>query len=354
MKKKNTARLRFIVMIAVLALVAVGYFTAFGIGNVCGIGFDSITLLCPLGSLLSMIAGKTAIPMAIVSIVAVFVVCVLLGKVFCSWVCPVHFLSKLKPGKKAGKKAAGASDDKAAGADDAEAAAADGAATADAAPAPLTESERKLLGKKGCGLCEHPCGKSKGIKLDSRHGILAAALVTTGIFGFPVFCIICPVGLTFISVMLIMRLFAFGEATWTIVLFVAIILVEVVLLPRWCKHFCPLGALLSLFSAANKTFVPKIDETKCLNTTANVECNRCVAACPEGINLHDIAKGETTLNDCSKCKACSDVCPASAITFEFLPGGKSTAKPQLVDNEGAASAAQTGKAAGGASGKAAE
>ena len=351
MKRKNTARLRFIVMIAVLALVAVGYFTAFGIGNVCGIGFDSITLLCPLGSLLSMIAGKTAIPMAVVSIVAVFVICVLLGKAFCSWVCPVHFLSKLKPGKKAGKKAAA---DEAAEAGEA---AAD-VASAGGAPAPLTESERKLLGKKGCGLCEHPCGKSKGIKLDSRHGILAAALVTTGIFGFPVFCIICPVGLTFISVMLIMRLFAFGEATWTIVLFVAIILVEVILLPRWCKHFCPLGALLSLFSAANKTFVPKIDESKCLNTTANVECNRCVAACPEGINLHDIAKGETTLNDCSKCKACSDVCPASAITFDFLPGGKSTAKPQLVGNEGAVNAAQAGnavgEAVGGASGKAAE
>lgn len=351
MKKRNTARLRFIVMIAVLALVAVGYFTAFGIGNVCGIGFDSITLLCPLGSLLSMIAGKTAIPMAVVSIVAVFVICVLLGKAFCSWVCPVHFLSKLKPGKKAGKKAAAGE------AAEAGEAAADGA-SAGGASAPLTESERKLLGKKGCGLCEHPCGKSKGIKLDSRHGILAAALVTTGIFGFPVFCIICPVGLTFISVMLIMRLFAFGEATWTIVLFVAIILVEVILLPRWCKHFCPLGALLSLFSAANKTFVPKIDESKCLNTTANVECNRCVAACPEGINLHDIAKGETTLNDCSKCKACSDVCPASAITFDFLPGGKSTAKPQLVGNEGAVSAEQAGnavgEAVGGASGKAAE
>ena len=343
MKKRNTARLRFIVMIAVLALVAVGYFTAFGIGNVCGIGFDSITLLCPLGSLLSMIAGRTAIPMAVVSIVAVFVICVLLGKAFCSWVCPVHFLSKLKPGKKAGKKAAAGE------AAEAGEAAADGA-SAGGASAPLTESERKLLGKKGCGLCEHPCGKSKGIKLDSRHGILAAALVTTGIFGFPVFCIICPVGLTFISVMLIMRLFAFGEATWTIVLFVAIILVEVILLPRWCKHFCPLGALLSLFSAANKTFVPKIDESKCLNTTANVECNRCVAVCPEGINLHDIAKGETTLNDCSKCKACSDVCPASAITFDFLPGGKSTVKPQLVGNEGAVSAEQAGKAAGDAAG----
>ncbi len=321
MKKKNTARTRFIVMIAVLALVAIGYFTAFGIGNVCGLGFDSITLLCPLGALLSMIAGKTAIPMAIVSIVAAFIVCVLLGRVFCSWVCPIHFLSKLKPRKRkdaqAGRDGVGGNEGRA----------------ADSPMAPLNESEQKLLSKKGCGLCEHPCGRSKGIKLDGRHGILVAALVSTGVFGFPVFCLVCPVGLTFITVFLLMRLFAFGEATWTIVLFVAVILAEVVLLPRWCKHFCPLGALLSLFSGANKTFVPKVDEGKCLNVTAGAECNRCVAVCPEGINLHDIAAGETTLNDCTKCKACSDVCPAGAITFDFLPGKDSTAKPRLVGDE---------------------
>ncbi len=323
MKNKNTARIRFIVMIAVLALVAIGYFTAFGIGNVCGIGFDSITLLCPLGALLSMIASKTAIPMAIVSVIAVFAICVLLGKVFCSWVCPVHFLSKLKPNKKKKKDANEASDSMQVRKDSARSNQVE----------PLTESEQKLLSKTGCGLCEHPCGKSKGIKLDSRHGILAAALVSTGIFGFPVFCLICPVGLTFITVFLLMRLFAFGEATWTIVLFAAIILVEVLLLPRWCKHFCPLGALLSLFSGANKTFVPKIDETKCLNTTTDAECNRCVAACPEGINLHDIAAGETTLNDCTKCKACSDACPTGSITFDFLPRNGATVKPQLVVNE---------------------
>ena len=334
MKKKNTARTRFIVTIAVLALVAIGYFTALGIGNVCGIGFDSITLLCPLGALLSMIASKTAIPMAIVSVIAAFVICVLLGKVFCSWVCPVHFLSKLKPRKK------GVASSGRAGAVAREGSAADGQM------APLSESERKLLSKKGCGSCGHPCGKSKGIKLDSRHGVLVAALVSTGIFGFPVFCLVCPVGLTFITVFLLMRLFAFGEATWTIVLFVAVILVEVILLPRWCKHFCPLGALLSLFSGANKTFVPKIDEGKCLNTTSGAECNRCVAACPEGINLHDVAAGETTLNDCTKCKACSDVCPAGAITFDFLPGKDASAKPQLAGDEGsAADAAAVGERA---------
>ena len=49
MKKLKTYRLRFLIMLALLAVVAVGYFTAGGIGNFCGIGFESITLLWRLG-----------------------------------------------------------------------------------------------------------------------------------------------------------------------------------------------------------------------------------------------------------------------------------------------------------------
>ena len=49
-------------MLGVLAVVAVGYFTSAGIGNLSGIGFGSITLLCPLGALLVMLSEKTLIP----------------------------------------------------------------------------------------------------------------------------------------------------------------------------------------------------------------------------------------------------------------------------------------------------
>ena len=94
MKKLKTYRLRFLIMLAVLAVVAVGYFMAGGIGNFCGIGFESITLLCPLGALLAMIAERTAIPMAVISVVVVLLVCIVLGKVFCAWVCPVHFMTR--------------------------------------------------------------------------------------------------------------------------------------------------------------------------------------------------------------------------------------------------------------------
>lgn len=334
MKKKNSLRVRFLVMLAVLAVVAVGYFTAGGIGNLCGIGFGDITLLCPLGALLAMLAQKTAIPLAVISVIVVLLICIVLGKVFCAWACPVHFLSRLRkprhgadPGPShAPAPTHGAADDPAA--PQASRAAQEGgipgcptqalhAAQEGVSPAAPAASP--------CSTCASPCGKSSGIKLDSRHGILAAALGSTLIFGFPVFCLICPVGLTFATVLLGMRLFAFGEATWTIVAFVAIIAVEVLLLPKWCKRFCPLGALLSLFSGLNRTFQPQVNAETCLREGRGKACNLCEKACPEGINLHDIAAGETTLNDCSKCRACADVCPEGAITFPLLPKKKTTA-----------------------------
>ncbi|WP_239443066.1 4Fe-4S binding protein [Gordonibacter sp. An230] len=346
MKKFNSARLRFLIMLAVLAVVAVGYFTAGGIGNFCGIGFGTITLLCPLGALLAMIAERTAIPMAVVSVLAVLAVCVVLGKVFCAWACPVHFMARgKKKGKRGASRASGSSaeggvgsssvaasssgdaDDPAASrgaADDLAAPSLHAAQAGESmvqavAPAPERDKSPGMVSRSACSACASPCGKAKGIKIDSRHGILAAALGSTLVFGFPVFCLICPVGLTFATVLLVMRLFAFGDTTWTVLAFPAIIAIEVLLLPKWCQRFCPLGALLSLFSGLNRTFRPRIDSEKCLLEGCGLSCNLCERACPEGINLHDVAAGETTLNDCSKCRACADVCPEHAISFPFLP-----------------------------------
>ena len=72
--KTRTYRLRMVIALAILAVVAVGYFAAGGIGNICGIGFESLTLLCPLGALMALLAEKTAIPVAVISVVAVLLV----------------------------------------------------------------------------------------------------------------------------------------------------------------------------------------------------------------------------------------------------------------------------------------
>ncbi len=293
MNNLKSYRLRLLAMLAVLAIVAVGYFTTTGIGNTCGFGWGDITLLCPLGALMSMLATKTAIPAAILSVMGALIICLVLGKVFCAWVCPVHFLSPAKKSR---------------------------------------HGRKRLCTAAACATCAASCRKRTGVHLDSRHAILAGALITSLIFGYPVFCLACPVGLSFATVLLVMQLFAFGKTTWTIIVFPAIVFVELFILPRWCHNLCPLGALLSLFSVGNKTFRPTIDADACMQTSEGKSCNLCAEVCPEGINLHDSALGRTTLNDCSKCRACADACPRHAITFPLLATkGGPTAKGDAGD-----------------------
>ena len=151
----------------------------------------------------------------------------------------------------------------------------------------------------------------------SRFLVLGATLLTTAAFGFPVFCLVCPVGLTFGTLVVVWRLFQFSEVTWSLLVFPAILVLELVVLRKWCHRFCPLGALLSLIARGNRTFRPQANADACLHAAHGERCNRCADVCPEGVNLHDKTVS-APMNECVKCRACADACPMHAITFPLL------------------------------------
>lgn len=159
--------------------------------------------------------------------------------------------------------------------------AAKGSEAADA-PAPLSADEQAAL--SGCG---HSCSScaEKRATFDSRHVILGGSLLSAAVFGFPVFCLICPIGLTFATIVLVMRLFAFGDVAWGVILVPALLLAEVVFFRKWCSKFCPISALMSLVGKANRTFVPAIDNAKCRESAQGTSCEACAAVCPQGINV---------------------------------------------------------------------
>lgn len=340
----NTKRLRTIIPLAVIGVIAVGFATHVGVGTLSAIGWQDISLLCPLGALLTMIATKTMIPRAVVSIVIALALILLFARAFCGWVCPVPVVSKIRglfSKKTSNTDLTGTgvlpADENPLVKPGVKGSVADGTATADSptadaaedAPAPLSASEQAALSS-----CAGSCAScaEKRAKLDSRHVVLGGSLLTAAIFGFPVFCLICPIGLTFATIVLVMRLFAFGDVAWGVILVPALLLAEVVFFRKWCSTFCPISALMSLVAKANRTFVPMVDDAKCRESARGTSCEVCAAVCPQGINVRHPEAG-MSFSECTKCRACVDACPTKAIKMPFLPRKAAAAAPLAEDDE---------------------
>lgn len=198
----------------------------------------------------------------------------------------------------------------------------DGEGAADTVAAASVTRTRAIFGTKSVEAEQNEGASAQtaaGEACDAVADAACDAVASAAIFGFPVFCLICPVGLTFATVLLIMRLFAFGDVTWAVVVVPLVLLIEAVFLRKWCGKFCPLGALISLVSGANRTLRPHVDDASCLFTSKGVRCFACSKACPEHLDVRRPQLSEEALGNCTKCRECADACPAKAISFPVLP-----------------------------------
>ena len=318
--KLTVSRVRTIVLIVAFFGIALGLAFHIGWGNLSSMGIGAITAICPLGALETLVASQTFIPRVIIALVAIVIIAILVGRMFCSWICPVPPLSKFfHPAKKGeGESSSGTA-------------------------VPLTEAEKAALkaavshdgegcgGKSGhhCGACGSlPAvgGKRDGRKIDSRHWVLGGSLVSAAIFGFPVFCLICPVGLTFATVIALVRALGYQEPTWSLLVFPAILIVELVVLRKWCHRLCPMGALLSLLNWGNNKIRPKVNESACLRSAKGIDCQVCVKVCPEQLDPHS-----GRIPECTKCGLCVDACPSKAISLLGRAPAKAGAPAPVCD-----------------------
>lgn len=270
MRKPPLSKIRTLVALTILLVACVGLAFHSGTGTYSAFGLGEFSLLCPLGGLEVLLASKTLIPRVLFSLIIVAVICLAVGRAWCAWGCPVNLVRKIVGSKQ---------------------------------PRPEQATCKSTL--------------KETLGHDKRLWVLAGLIVATLVVGFPVFCLICPVGLVFGTVASVWHLIQFNDVNWGLLVFPAALIVEVVVIKKWCITICPIAGLLSLFGRAAKAFRPRVDATACRKSNGAV-CHACYDACPETIDLHSMhAKGE--LADCTRCGECKQVCPTGAISMGLIP-----------------------------------
>lgn len=329
MKKFFTGpRLRALAALAFFLLFLLGLAVHTGWGTPSSFGIAEIAAICPLGNLEAMLASKTFLPRALVGFAVFLVVAALLGRFFCGWLCPVPWvekaLSKLRaPGRRFGlglKESPAASETPRTSACTTTNASSN-TASESGKNAPLSCPSGASCASsscKDCALASRVKEKADQATEKTPYWILGGALASSAVFGFPVFCLICPVGLTFALTVALWRLFEFNETNWAILWFAGFLVLELLVLRRWCSRFCPLGALWTLASRLNRFFRPKAREDLCTRMTHGVPCTICRDVCPEGIDPASVANDPMLLARCTKCGACAAACPTGAVHFPFL------------------------------------
>ncbi len=196
----------------------------------------------------------------LLSIVIPVGITVLLGRVFCSWMCPAGLLFEWAQGL------------------------------------------RRLL-----RLAEIKPGNVR-FSHHNKYVLLSVGLLMGLIFGLPTFALIYPPAV----LSRLTHAVIFGTAfTGMVVVLGVMLAVEVFVSPRWwCRTMCAGGALYALLSWARPVRV-KLLRSKCTG------CRDCEPVCPMGI--YPVAKSNSI--ECDNCGLCLRHCPDDALVFSIgLPG----------------------------------
>lgn len=225
-----------------------GWYQSFGLG--------SLWFVSPLEGLESLLITKTIYMPAIIGMLIPVIIALLLGRVFCSWICPVSFLLE------------------------------------------LVERVRRRISRKR--FLQNRLIVAKRILWYT----LIAELLVSMVLGAPLFVFLSPPGLVGREIM--MLVFFHTLAIEGVILF-AVVALELVTRRLFCRSFCPLGGLLALIGS-NRRLVVHLNPNSCTS------CGLCGRSCPMGLHPE---LGEGLSPYCWNCGECLDSCRDKALTFRW-------------------------------------
>ncbi len=283
----RTARLVTASIVVLLVLFSTIFKT--GYGTICSLGIWHICLTCPLGYLQAALASRDLLPQLWLPVGMVLLSVVIFGRFFCAWICPTVLPRDVTRGKGSG------------------------------AIRGTREGRNHLVSQLNAvssleGMAQVRTNHRTWVSY-SPYAVLGGTLLSSFLFGFPVFCVVCPIGLFFGSLFAVTRLFSDRQPSLELLLFPVLLGLEMFALKSWCRSMCPLGALLNLAGRLNRFLLPTVVKDKCL-VSKGIPCQVCKKECPEGLVLvHD---DKSRLKDCTKCLECYDRCPAKAIGLAHM------------------------------------
>lgn len=246
-------------LLFVLLLLAVWQGAAFTGCTYLQIGF--LRLICPVGFIEALLSTRTLMWDLVPGFLVIVGLVVLLGRFYCSWVCPATFVARQ-----------GLS------------------LCAALLPKRLTAALSAGVGKvrhRLHALWQPTAADAMALCTGLGIGIVLA--------GYPAWSVICPVGT-------LSRALVDGivHHAWRLdSLFLFLPLIAGLFHVHGWKCLCPLGSVHGIFSAANRT--ARVQVPSC------VHCHTCTKVCPMGLKPDE--HGLFADKDCIKCLECLNVCP---------------------------------------------
>jgi ferredoxin-type protein NapH len=219
-------------------------------------GFGSFWFVSPLEGLESLLLTKSLYMPSLIGMAIPVLIALFLGRVFCSWVCPVSFFLEL-----------------------------------------FDRLRKLVMGRKFL---------KNGLLVAKKvlWFILIAELLVSMILGVPLFVFLSPPGLIGREIMMLVF---FQTVAFEGVILLLILLLELSTRRFFCRTFCPLGGLLA-FLGSKRSLRVHVDGANCTN------CGICEKSCPMGL-LPSI--GEGTSAYCWNCGECVDSCCFDALHFRW-------------------------------------
>ena len=217
----------------------------------------------PISSLMSLLLFfKTGVihpvhPAGLFIFVAILSVSFVFGKSFCSWICPIGFISEMIGDF--GEKI-----------------------------------QKKLFGKKIVlpKFLDYPLRSLKYlILLFFVYAIIGMSSVAIQSF------LDAPY-----NIMSDIKMYEFFAkiSQFALIVIASLFILSIIIRNFWCRYLCPYGALLGFFSLLSFNKIKR-------NTDTCTDCKACTVVCPSNIKVHKV---KTVISDeCVSCIKCIDACP---------------------------------------------